>query len=624
MRHFFIPVFCCLFFLSTVRATEVPLLSNISARQNISLNGKWNYVIDPLETGYYDYRHEILTNGFFKNKKGKCNNNESPINNSVAIDSTSESSIHDNEIIEYNLDRSPIMDIPSDWNSKNSQLMFYEGTVWFKKDFIISKKTAIKYILYFGAVNYDSKIYVNGEKVGEHVGGFTPFNFDITDNLVDGNNFVVVKVDNKRQKDGVPTLNTDWWNYGGITREVFIAQVPTTYIEDYSIQLDKTEKDVIKGWIKLNSPVLGEKISIEIPELGVKKNFITDAYGKVQFEIKAKPDLWSPENPKLYKVIINKTNENIADKIGFRTIETKGKQVLLNGKPIFLRGISIHEEAPFRTGRAWSKEDAVTLLSWAKEMGCNYVRLAHYPHNETMVRTAEEMGLMVWSEIPVYWTISWENDETFQNAQRQLNDMIYRDKNRCGVIIWSIANETPHSEARDNFLMRLAKLARKIDDTRLISMAMEITVDKKTKTISVKDNLNSYVDVVSINEYMGWYWGNLNEWVNANWNIPYDKPVIISEVGGEALQGLHGPITERWTEEYQEQLFRCNLKMLEKIDGFAGLSPWILVDFRSPRRQLFGIQDYYNRKGLISNWGIKKKAFYVMQEYYKNRAQQYN
>jgi beta-glucuronidase len=584
----------------TIIAQEVPLVANVFSRNNINLNGKWNYVVDPLENGYYDYRlMPLQTNGFFENKTFKTS-----------------------ELQEYNLNTSATMDIPSDWNSKDDRLFFYEGTVWFKKDFVYKKSAATKGILYFGAVNYDAKVYVNGKLVGTHIGGYTPFNFDVTNVLVDGNNFVVVKVDNKRHKDNVPTVNMDWWNYGGITRDVVLSQVPNTYIEDYLVQLDKTKEGVISGWVKLNAAVANQSVTIAIAELKIKKQVVTDANGMANFEVKAKPVLWTPESPKLYNVTLSKSDENITDAIGFRTIKTKGKEILLNGKKVFLRGISIHEEAPFRQGRAWSKEDAVTLLTWAKELGCNYVRLAHYPHNETMVREAERMGLMVWSEVPVYWTISWTNKDTYANAERQLHDMVYRDKNRCAVVIWSIANETPHGDDRDIFLSKLAKYARQQDNTRLISMAMEVT--KSANNVNtLNDNMSEYVDIISFNQYLGWYRGNNESCKLMQWVIPYNKPVIVSEFGGEALQGLHGDKTERWNEEYQEELYIQNTQMLDRIDGLAGTSPWILVDFRSPRRQLPGIQDFFNRKGLISSGGIKKKAFYVMKDWYGKKQVEY-
>jgi len=262
------------------------------------------------------------------------------------------------------------------------------------------------------------------------------------------------------------------------------------------------------------------------------------------------------------------------------------------------------------------------LLGWAKELGCNFVRLAHYPHNEFMVRAAEEMGLMVWSETPVYWTIQWENPATFANASNQLNDMMDRDKNRCGIVVWSVANETPHSDARDNFLGRMAQQVKTKDNTRLLSMAMEVT-GTKDNVSNVSDNMNKYVDIVSFNSYLGWYNGSIEDCKTRQWNIPYDKPFFISEFGGCALQGKHGEKTEKWTEEYQEYLYQETLKMYDRQDGFAGTSPWILMDFRSARRQLTGIQDFFNRKGVISERGIRKKAFYVLQEYYKNKKEQY-
>ncbi len=579
----------------------VSLVTNIFTRPSLNLCGQWNYIVDPLENGYYDYRRRPWeTTGFFENKK--------PSNPS--------------ELVEYDFDTSPQMNIPTDWNTADDKFFFYEGTIWFKKSFNYQHKAGKRAILYFGAVNYDAKVYVNGKKMGEHQGGFTPFNFDVTEVLKDGENFVIVKVDNKREQDNVPTVNFDWWNYGGITREVLLAEVPNTYIEDYYIQLAKGNAGLIEGWVKLNEDKAGVEVTVDIPELRIKQNLKTGADGKASFAVKAKPELWSPENPKLYKVMVSKADEQLADEIGFRTIETRGRQILLNGKPVFLRGVSIHEEAPFRQGRAWSEADAHTLLSWAKELGCNYVRLAHYPHNEHMVREAEKMGIMVWSEIPVYWTISWENPDTYKNAEAQLRDEITRDRNRCAIIIWSVANETPHGEARDKFLSSLAKYCHDNDPVRLVSMAMEVTSTTSGNLNRLQDNMHQYVDVVSFNEYVGWY-RDTKAARNMVWEIPYEKPAIISEFGGGALQGWHGSADQRFTEEFQEDLYKANVDMFERIEGLAGTSPWILMDFRSPRRQLYGVQDFFNRKGLVSEKGVRKLAFYVMKEWYEKKRKEY-
>lgn len=586
----------CLTAALSLQAQEVPLVTNIYGRADLtSLNGEWPYIVDVQERGFYDYRMNETRWGFFQDAHQR----------------------NPQDLVEYNFDTSPRMSIPGDWCTQDDQLFYYEGTVWFRRLFDHQPQADKRTLLYFGAVNYEAIVYVNGKKMGRHVGGFTPFNYDITNALKPGKNNVVVKVDNKRDRTQIPTNIYDWWNYGGITRDVLLLEVDNTYIEDYSLQLDKQNWQHLEGWVKLNRAEAGVAINVSIPELKIKTTVVTDADGRAPLSLKAKPQLWTPESPKTYDVQISRADETIADQIGFRCIEAKGKQVLLNGKPIFLRGVSIHEEAPYGLGRAHTAEQAHTLLSWAKEMGCNYVRLAHYPHNELAVREAEKMGIMVWSEIPVYWTIAWENPDTYANAERQLHDMIRRDKNRANVIIWSIANETPHSAPRDRFLSNLANYARTQDSTRLISMAMEVTSANNYHN-RLNDNMHQYVDVVSFNQYVGWY-RDVNDAAKMTWEVPYDKPVIVSEFGGGALYGNHGDKTERWTEEFQENLYVENLAMLDKIDGLAGLSPWILKDFRSPARYLPNVQDYYNRKGLISAEGQKKKAYYVMQRYYQNK-----
>jgi beta-glucuronidase len=516
------------------------------------------------------------------------------------------------------------MKIPSDWNTQDERLFFYEGTVWFKKSFEAVPVQDYRTLLYFGAVNYDCHVWVNGKKAGHHIGGFTPFNYDISNLLKKGENTVIVKVDNKRHAEDVPTQIFDWWNYGGITRDVKLLKVPQVYLEDYDLQLlkaaDKAKVREITFSAKLSAKEAGHKVVVYIPELKLEKQLTTDAEGRVSTTLKVsakKLQLWSPENPKLYDVRISLDTSTLADDIGFRTIETREKQILLNGKPIFLKGISIHNEKPNGGGRANTVEDAHTLLSWAKELGCNFVRLAHYPHHEEMVREAERMGILVWSEIPVYWTIAWTNPKTFANAKQQLTDMIARDHNRANVIIWSIANETPHSAQRDDFLGRLAKYARTLDNTRLISMAMEVT-GASNYVNRLNDNMNQYVDVVSFNQYVGWY-RDVNDAPKMTWEIPYNKPVIISEFGGGAKYGYHGAKNQRWTEEFQENLYKENTAMLDKIEGLAGTTPWILKDFRSPRRVLPGVQDYYNRKGLLSDKGEKKKAFYVLKKWYETK-----
>ena len=571
-----------------------PQLINVDGRKTTSLDGLWRTIVDPFENGYYDYRRKPLPNGFGLDKD-----------------------IVDKSVLqEYDFSTDKTLNVPGDWNTQRPELYYYEGTVWYRKRFNYTAISGNRQFLHFEAVNYEAIVYVNGKEIGKHVGGFTPFNFEVTGLLKSGENSVVVKVDNKRLLEGVPTINTDWWNYGGITRQVTLIETPATLIRDYFVQLKKGDKNTISGWVQLDGKQSTQKVKIEIPELNISQEVSTDQNGYATFDIKAKPENWSPENPKLYKVNIVAESDKISDEIGFRTIETKGTKIVLNGKEIYCRGVSIHEEAAYRNGRAYSSDEAAILLGWAKEMGCNFVRLAHYPHNEQMVRMAEKMGLLVWSEIPVYWTIQWTNPETYKNAENQLTDMITRDKNRTNIIIWSIANETPQSPERFDFLSRLNAKARSLDNTRFISAALE-KEEIKPGLITVDDKLSSLFDIISFNEYVGWYDGLPEKCDRVEWTFSEQKPVIISEFGGECVYGLRGSKTDRFSEDYQEDMYIRSVNMLKRIPALAGTTPWILKDFRSPRRQLPGMQDDFNRKGLVSDKGQKKKAFFVMQKWYE-------
>ncbi len=569
------------------------LIANIPDRRTVSLNGAWHFVADPYNTG-----------GVYRMWE-----NENP-------------ATADGRVIEYDFDAAPVLNVPGDWNSQREKLYFYEGALWYKTSFSYTKRPNTRTFLHFGAANYKTVVYLNGAKLGDHEGGFTGFNFEITDNIKDGQNILVVEVNNARRAEYVPALATDWWNYGGITRDVKVVEVPESFVENYFIQLAKGSGNEIAGWVKLNGAKQSEQVTIEIPEAGIKKTITTDANGRAEFRVPAKLTLWSPENPKLYDVRIASSSDTVRDQIGFRTIETQGTKILLNGKPVFLRGISIHEEAPFRGGRAFSEDDDRTLLTWAKELGCNYVRLAHYPHNENMTRLADRMGLMVWSEIPVYWDTAWTNSATLKVAQEMLRDNIARDQNRASIVLWSIANETPITPERTEFLKNIATYARQLDSTRLLTAAMNRTDSAANMTRTLSDPLGQYLDVLGLNEYVGWYESKIEDMDKINWVNPYDKPLLISEFGAETPYNVHGPADQKWNEEYQVRVYENQLKMLSKIPSMTGMSPWLLMDFRSPRRMITNVQDYYNRKGLVSDQGQRKKAFYVLQKYYREKTSQ--
>jgi beta-glucuronidase len=603
-------------FCSVLANAQSNLITNVQARKAVSLNGTWQYIVDPYETGFYDYRYKELR----ENQGDAYWNTDVPANKS--------------DKKEHGYSDKYQLQVPGDWNHQKPEFVYYEGTVWYKKSFNHAKPNpASKYYLYFGAVNYRADVYLNGKKLGMHKGGFTPFNFEVPAALLkETGNFLVVKVDNKRDANEVPTLNTDWWNYGGITRDVKLLEVPQQYIQDYFIQLKKPQagqapgkNPMVEGWVKLNNtPAAGQIITVEIPELKLKKQLpATGQLTKLSFAL-PKVKLWSPAQPKLYQVLLSSGQDQLSDKIGFRTIEAHGKQVLLNGQPVFMNGICIHGEIPQEVRRAYSDADARQLLGQAHELGCNMVRLAHYPHDESMTRLADSLGIMVWSEIPVYWTINFNSAEVLAKAKGQLDEMITRDHNRASIIIWSVGNETPVSPARTNFMHSLITAAREMDNTRMISAALEVNYNSGKNVNVIDDPLGEFVDLVAFNEYLGWYGGLPDKCRTTNWSTVYNKPLFISETGAEAKGGFHADSLARFGEEYQEWYFKEQIAMFKRMpDNYVGITPWLLADFRSPKRNNPVYQEGWNRKGLYDDKGNKKKAFYLLKAYYAEMEKKY-
>lgn len=585
-------------------STAPVVITGADRRDAISLDGDWGSIVDPYQNGLFNFHHEELTSGFFKNEQRGPG---------------------DHKLVEYDFAKSPKLKVPGDWNTQRESLLYYEGLMWYERDFAFTPKAHHRVFLHVGAANYHSWFWVNGARVCEHEGGYTAFNCEVTSLLHAGGNFVVAAVDNTRHADDVPTLETDWWNYGGLHRSVSLLDVPEAFIDQYDVHLSRTSDPaakvaLIEGWAHVEGAQAGATVRVQIPELHAESTAAVDENHRAKLHMEVSGlERWSPESPRLYKVKLTAGDDAIEELMGFRTIETRGSQILLNGKPVFLKGISIHAEAPYRTGRANTAQDAETLLGWAKELGCNFVRLAHYPHDESMLRAADRMGLMVWSENPVYWALQFDNPKVYAKAETQLDEEIGTSRNHASIVLWSMANETPINTARTAFITKLAQHARALDDTRLITAALLSKTADGTKILD--DPLGSALDVLGVNEYIGWYEGSAAQADKTTWRIAYDKPLFVSEFGAGARAGLHGKETDRWTEECQANVYRHQIVMLNNIGQLRGMSPWILMDFRSPRRQLSGIQDGFNRKGLISEKGEKKAAFDVLrQAYTENRV----
>ena len=554
-----------------------------AGRKRESLNGLWHYAVDQYDT--------CLRQRWFEEKYLDENGFTLPV--------------------DFSFDEWPQIKLPCSWNTVNERYLLYEGSMVFTRKFRCRREEKERVILRIGAANYQCTVFLNGTYIGMHRGGSTPFCFDITDSLKeDEDNRILLVADSTRREEQVPEKNTDWFNYGGVYRDIELLYVPQVYIRDFQISLvpDGTYS-TIQVRLALSDKV-SAKAEVSIEELGIRQE-VDITTGEGVSTIAASPKLWSPENPKLYEVEVCCGEERVSDLVGFREIKVEQGEILLNGTPLFLRGVSCHEDS-VENGRALTEEEMTETLLLAKRLGCNFMRLAHYPHNEKMARLADEMGILLWEEVPVYWAIRFESEATYEDAHNQLRELMKRDYNRASVIIWSVGNENADTDSRLTFMSRLAECAHKEGGNRLVSAACLVNSEKNM----IEDRLEQYLDVIGVNEYCGWYTPDFERLPNLLAGSHPAKPVIITEFGADALLGHHGTKMDKGTEECQAYVYERQLEELRKIDYVKGMTPWILYDFRCPRRTSI-LQNYYNRKGLCGeDKKHEKMAFAVLRDFY--------
>lgn len=593
-----------------------PVLAAADLREGQDLSGEWTYSIDPYRDGQA---------GFHGGEPGRGHRRYDD------IDVAEARAAEPLALFEYDMDLAPTAQIPSSWLTHAPEMRHYQGLVWYQRRFDAAPAPDKRQFIRFGAVNYAASVWLNGEYLGHHEGGFTPFVFEVTGKLRASGNRLVVGADSARTDTDVPPPVTDWETYGGITRPVRLISVPQTFVSDAWIRLH--DRDTLAVDLQLDGPQAANRsVTVRMDEFGVAQQVDTDADGRASFSI-PRPrgaQLWSPNSPRLYDVAIEAGADTWRDRIGLRTVEVDGPRIFLNGEPVFLRGISVHEEelGP-NPSRTITPTAARELLSLVKDgLNGNFVRLAHYPHSDAMLRAADEMGLLVWSEIPVYWRVAFDNPETLDRARTMLAENVLRDRNRASVILWSVGNETPVSDPRNAFLRRLVADVRALDPQRLVTAALLTGQEGEGASAAtvIDDPLAADLDVLAVNTYNGWYSGHTPAQVPAiRWRAPANKPLVFSEFGAGAAPGLHAKPGEepiKFTEEYQADYYRGTLAMAETIPTLAGMSPWILKDFRSPRRQLPGVQDGWNRKGLVGEEGQRKLAFDVLADWYASVAEQ--
>ncbi|KSB90278.1 beta-glucuronidase [Caulobacter vibrioides] len=592
-----------------------PTLTRADRRDGQDLSGTWNYSVDP-------YRDGVA--GFHRGPPGTGHRryDDSDVEQVTRADPKA--------LYEYDMQRSPTATLPASWLTHAPEMRHYQGLVWYQRRFETpALKPGQRAFLRFEAANYTAKAFLNGQAVGEHEGGFTPFSFEVTRLLRVGQNQVTVGVDSTPAVDGAPPPVTDWETYGGITRPVRLVIVPETFVDEAWVRLTRDGK-AIAADVRLDGPAAaGQAVSVKVAGLNLTLSGQAGADGVARLSAPAPKGLkrWAPGAPVLYDVRVEAGQDVLTDRVGFRTVEVRGGEILVNGKPVFLRGICLHEEELGENpARTITQASAHALLAEARDgLHANFVRLAHYPHSEVTTRLADEMGLLVWSEIPIYWLVDFGNARTLKLARDMLADSIRRDRNRASIVLWSVANETPISDARNAFLGTLADDVRALDDTRLVTAALlaDRKIEGGRQVMGVDDPLAAKLDVLAVNTYAGWYSDDsLDAVAQIAWR-PTDKPMVFSEFGADALAGFSDPaLMRKFSEDFQARYYVQTLAMAANAPSLRGMSPWILKDFRSPRRQHPVYQQGWNRKGLISPTGRRKAAFKVLADYYEKLAGQ--
>ena len=515
--------------------------------------------------------------------------------------------------------RADPLPVPGCWTAAagRPEWRHFEGAGWYARTFDWQPVPARpRLVLRVGAASHEARVFLNGAFVGSHRGGSTPFCLELTALATPGENRLLIQVDNRRRPDRVPMHHFDWFNHGGLHREVGLLELPSVFMRRFGVWQDEGGVGVE---VVLSDPVDGV-VDLHLPG-GPAQLQVNGGRGRAV--LPGSPAAWSPEAPILHDVAASFGTDRVTDRVGFRTLATRGGDILLNGAPVFLRGLCVHEDDR-NLGRVATEADMRRRAAHAKEAGCNALRLAHYPHHEMMARIADEVGLLLWSEVPVYWAIDFANPDTYADAENQLLELIERDRNRASATLWGVGNENADTDERYAFMSRLAEAARVADPTRLVAAACLIN----RAHFRVEDRLAAHLDVVGVNEYFGWYepgFEGLDRLLaNTETGAGLGKPLVISETGADALAGRRDASGNPalFTEEHQAAVYRGQIAVVSEHLGLVrGMFPWLLYDFRSERRQT-PVQRGWNRKGLIAeDKATKKLAFGVLAEWYLFRTQ---
>ncbi len=511
--------------------------------------------------------------------------------------------------LDFDFLKTDTMKIPSCWNTEKKELTYFEGMLDYAKSFLLDEKIKDKdrFFLHAEGISYRAYVFLNGEYLGYHDGGSTPFTLEITKSIRrTEENILILCVENKRLSDRIPAENFDWFDYGGIFRDICILAEDKQFIENFRVSYQE-EKLLLDIYLKENKDT---EIKVESKLL---KGTFTSNGKHLHIEKHCTPHLWSPEAPYLYTFKLKAGTSSLKERIGLRTIRTQDGEILLNGKPILLKGACVHEHT-LKHGRSVRTKDIIQMIKDTKEMGGNFLRLSHYPHSRAVSKLCDELGLLLWEELPVYWAIDFKNRRTYEDAENQLEELIKRDFNRASVILWGVGNENADTDERYHFMSRLADKAHSLDNTRLVSAACLVNAE----LLKIEDRLIESIDVIGINEYYLWYDRDITKLKRLFENSKPRKPVIMTEFGAGAETGFIGKVGELFSEENQRWFYEKQFEVIKSIPYIKGTTPWLLYDTPTPRRMNVH-QRGRNIKGLIGDdHKTRKRAYYEVKKQYES------
>lgn len=550
------------------------------------------------------------------------------------------------------------MPVPASYNDlvESQEVRDHVGWVWYEREFVLPKSLlGDRIVLRFGSATHEAKVYLNGEFLMEHKGGFTPFEAEVNSLLVCGENRLTVAVNNIIDESTLPVgmvkesevdgkkviknyVNFDFFNYAGIHRPVKLYTTPKTYIEDITIVTDFNGD---KGHVKYDVTVVGEFLGdVNISIIDEDGNIVATQKGLSEEVVIEKVQLWEPLASYLYTLKVDLVQDGTvidtySEPFGVRTVAVREGKFLINDKPFYFKGFGKHEDS-YVNGRGFNEIINVKDFSLMKWIGANSFRTAHYPYSEEIMRLADREGIVVIDETPAVGLHlnfmatglfgssekrdTWKEIGTMEAHIQVIRELIARDKNHPSVVMWSIANEPDSdSEGAKEYFEPLIKLAKELDPQK-----RPTTVVTYLNSTPDRCKVGDIVDVLCLNRYYGWYIAGgdleeakrlleseLNDWME---RCP-DKPIIFTEYGADTVAGMHDTVPVMFTEEYQVDYYKANHEVVDQCKNFVGEQVWNFADFATSQG-IIRVQG--NKKGIFTRERKPKMIAHSLRQRWTN------